>query len=105
MTASCYGRWKKIAIGATRMSARRKTKDLASHDAAVFGSVLAMVPLSPGFLIGSPVGIILFKALRQPEVIEAFQAQKAMTATIHTPVREQDPKAVRHQIARLAIIG
>jgi hypothetical protein len=55
-----------VLIGGLRM------RSLKSHGAATSGAWFAMLPLSPAFLVGIPVGIWALRVLGDPEVQRAF---------------------------------
>jgi hypothetical protein len=59
-----------IAIGAW------KVKNLEDYKFARMCCVMAMLPLSPGWLLSCPVGIEAFRTLSRPEVREAFAAKQ-----------------------------
>lgn len=54
-----------------------KMSKLASYEFALCGCIIAMLPLSPAALLGLPAGIYILAALRRPEVVEAFEAERA----------------------------
>ena len=51
-----------------------KMKQLEKHKLAVWSSVLALLPISPGCLLGLPFGILALSVLTKKEVKEAFAA-------------------------------
>ena len=59
-----------IILGATKM------RKLESYGLATVGSIAAMLPCTPLFLIGLPIGIWALWALTRPEVKAAFAASK-----------------------------
>jgi serine/threonine protein kinase len=59
-----------MLIGAVRMT------QLRSYPLAVAATVLALVPWSPGWLLGLPFGMWAFIVLRRPEVMQAFANQR-----------------------------
>lgn len=66
-----------LGQGVALLRGGRETKRLGSYGLALASSIVAMVPLSPAFVIGLPVGIWGLEVLRGPDVLGAFQAQKA----------------------------
>jgi len=62
-----------IIPGAARMW------QLRSYRLAKVAAVLAMLPLTPHFVIGLPIGIWAFMVLRQPDVVAAFAAMQGQT--------------------------
>jgi uncharacterized membrane protein len=63
---------------------------LRSYGLAVAGAILAMLPCSPVFLLGLPIGIWALVTLRRQEVIDAFAArptepQGLALTSAHTP--------------------
>jgi hypothetical protein len=59
-----------IMVGAVNMLR------LDSHGAATSAALAAMLPCSPGWLIGLPVGIWALVVLRAPEVKAAFRRDR-----------------------------
>ena len=49
-----------------------KMKRLELYSLAVIGSILAMLPCHPAFLIGLPIGLWSLSVLARPEVKAAF---------------------------------
>jgi hypothetical protein len=65
-----------MTFGAVTILAARKMRRLESPELAVIGTILALVPLGPGWALGLPMGIWALLVLRKPEVQVAFAAPK-----------------------------
>jgi hypothetical protein len=63
-------------MGGTIAFASWKMKNLEDYQFARICCVLAMLPLSPGWLLSCPVGIEAYRTLSRPEVREAFAARQ-----------------------------
>ena len=59
-------------IGAVIVYGVMRMKELENYKLAVFGSVLAVLPITPGCLLGVPFGIWALTALTRKEVKKAF---------------------------------
>jgi serine/threonine protein kinase len=64
----------------------KKIQKLESYQFGILSCFLAMIPCSPGFLIGLPMGIWTLAVLRRPEVRAAFGGGQLPVASIPTPV-------------------
>ncbi len=60
------------SIGGIILAAALKMRKLKAYRLCRMGSILAMLPLSPAFLIGLPLGIWALCVLRRPDVKAAF---------------------------------
>jgi hypothetical protein len=56
-----------VTLGASKM------KSLESRGSAMMGSIVAMIPCNPCFLLGLPFGIWALVALNKPEVKDVFR--------------------------------
>jgi tRNA A-37 threonylcarbamoyl transferase component Bud32 len=65
-----------ILIGAVIMLGGWQMLRLRSYSWAVAGSVLALLPLSVGFMLGFPMGIWALFVLNRPDVQQAFTSRK-----------------------------
>jgi hypothetical protein len=65
-----------MSFGAVTILAARKMRRLESPELVLIGSILALVPLSPGWALGMPMGIWALLVLRKREVQAAFAAPK-----------------------------
>ena len=62
---------------------------LGSHGLAVFAAILAVLPWTPTFLIGVPVGIWALLVLKEPDVKAAFRRRTAHDpATLRTSISQ-----------------
>lgn len=61
-------------MGAVSVYGATKMQDLEKHKLAVWSSILALLPITPGCLIGLPFGILALAVLTKREVKEAFAA-------------------------------
>jgi hypothetical protein len=57
-----------VLVGAARM------RSLRSYEFAVIACIAAMLPCSPSFVIGLPLGLWALMVLRRPDVKAAFRA-------------------------------
>jgi hypothetical protein len=64
------------AVGVILILGGLQMMRLRSYGWAVSASVLAVLPLSAGFMIGIPMGIWALIMLYRPDVQEAFAAKK-----------------------------
>jgi hypothetical protein len=69
-----------MTFGIVTILAARKMWRLESAEFVLIGSILAMVPVSPAWGIGLPMGLWALLVLRKPEVQAAFAAPKPATA-------------------------
>ncbi len=69
-----------MSFGAVTVLAARKLRRLESPELVLIGSGLALVPLTPGWALGLPMGIWALLVLRKPEVQRAFAAHKPAPA-------------------------
>ena len=90
-----------IAVAAYKM------QRLELYGLAITGSILAMLPCHPGFLIGLPIGIWSLVVLMRPEVKAAFIARRegAMFLTPEDSIAEgNEPTRGRHLIVVLVTV-
>ena len=79
-----------IIIGAQKM------QKLENYPLIVLSGILAMVPCSPGFLVGLPTGILTLLMLRGPETAAAFEGGQPQVKPVATkaPLAIPAPKPV-----------
>jgi hypothetical protein len=65
-----------MSFGAVTIVAARKMRRLEAPELVLIGSILALVPLGPGWALGLPMGIWALLVLRKPQVQAAFAAPK-----------------------------
>jgi serine/threonine protein kinase len=79
-----------IIVGAQKM------QKLENYPLIVLSGILAMVPCSPGFLVGLPTGILTLLMLRGPETAAAFEGGQPQVKPVATkaPLAIPAPKPV-----------
>ena len=62
-------------LGLTQPGLSRQMQKLENYPLIALSAILAMLPCSPGFLIGLPTGILTLLMLRGPETQAAFTGE------------------------------
>lgn len=70
----------------------KKIQRLESYQWGLLSCILAMIPCSPGFLIGLPMGIWTWAVLRRPEVRAAFSVGPIRSIPVLTPAPAPKPR-------------
>ncbi|HJT78524.1 MAG TPA: hypothetical protein VJ739_15070, partial [Gemmataceae bacterium] len=81
-----------LLAGAVVVQAGLRMMWLRSYRVALVGSVLAILPFSPMFLFGLPLGSWALVVLRDPEVEAAFAAEARRAATFRRRTRHPAPQ-------------